>query len=68
MTFISLPKSYFDPWGVSKRDSIKTLFNYDILKNTLFMILLQFQTILLSYELCVTEKRTYVNKLKFPVF
>ena len=22
----------------------------------------------ISYKLCVTEKRTYVNKLKFPIF
>ena len=28
---------------------------------------LQFQTILISYKLCVTKKRTYVNKLKLPI-
>jgi len=26
-----------------------------------------FDTILFPYKLCVTEKRTYVNKLKFPI-
>ena len=35
---------------------------------TLSMILLQFWSILFSYKLCVTEKRTYVNKLKFTIF
>ena len=29
---------------------------------------LQFGTILFPYKKCVTEKRTYVNKLKFPLF
>ena len=33
-----------------------------IKKITLFMTLLQFRTILLPNKLCVTEKRTYVNK------
>ena len=27
-----------------------------------------FDTILFPYKLCVTEKRIYVNKLKFPIF
>ena len=39
-----------------------------IKKITLFMIFLQFQTILFPYKLCVPEKRTVVNKLKFPIF
>ena len=37
-------------------------------KNTLLMIFLQFRIILFSYKLCVPEKRTVVNKLKFPIF
>ena len=40
-------------------------------KKTLFMILLQFQTIFFCYKLCVLlrgEHTLYVNKLKFPIF
>ena len=29
---------------------------------------LKFGTILFSYKKCVTEKRTYANKLKLPLF
>ena len=29
---------------------------------------LPFWTILFPYKLCVTEKRTYINKLRFPIF
>ena len=38
------------------------------LENNYFKKKLQFGTILFPYKKCVTEKRTYVNKLKFPIF
>ena len=37
-------------------------------KMTLFVILLQFRTIFFPYKLYFIEKRTYLNKLKFPIF
>ena len=62
------PTSDFDPQGVWKIYNMKSSCNYDTINNlfyqkiALFMILLQFWTILLPYKLCVTEKRTYINK------
>ena len=38
---------------------MKLQINCFIKTMTLFMILLQFGTILFSYKMCVTEKRTY---------
>ena len=52
--------------------NLQYLCNYEIInkllyqKMTLFMILLQFPTNWFPYRLCVTEKRTNVNR--FPIF
>ena len=52
--------------GVKNRGkSTYVLCNHFLSKKTLFMILLQFRTILFLYKLCVTVKRTNANKLKF---
>ena len=59
----SLPTSDFDPWGSSKIYNIKTLCKIEMInqlfyqKITLFMILLQFQTILLQNKpVCYREE------------
>ena len=68
----------FYPFGISQIYNIKTLCHYKIRyeiisklfyrKDTLFVILVYFWTILFPYKLFVTEKKTYISKLKFPIF